>query len=92
MNLFETTIRILGGLQAAFLLSGGDRAFLFRAADLGLRLQVGHRCAVRFGGESKSARCVRTASRSGTRVCECNLRFPPLRCWLRALCADSLWL
>lgn len=40
MNLFETTIRVLGGLQSAFLLSGGDRVFLYSALDLGLRLSV----------------------------------------------------
>ncbi len=40
VNLFETTIRVLGGLQSAFLLSGGDRIFLYRALDLGLRLSV----------------------------------------------------
>ena len=40
VNLFETTIRVLGGLQSAFLLSGGNRVFLWRALDLGLRLSV----------------------------------------------------
>jgi Glycosyl hydrolase family 47 len=40
VNLFETTIRVLGGLQSAFVLSGGNRVFLWRALDLGLRLSV----------------------------------------------------
>ncbi len=40
MNMFETTIRVLGGLQAAFHLSGGDRLFLYKALGLGLRLAV----------------------------------------------------
>ena len=40
VNLFETTIRVLGGLQSAFVLSGGNRVFLWRAIDLGLRLSV----------------------------------------------------
>lgn len=39
VNLFETTIRVLGGLLAAFHLSGGDELFLFRAAELGIRLE-----------------------------------------------------
>jgi Glycosyl hydrolase family 47 len=43
VNLFETTIRVLGGLQSAFVLSGGNRVFLWRAIDLGLRLSV-RRC------------------------------------------------
>lgn len=42
VNLFETTIRVLGGLQSAFVLSGGNRVFLWRALDLGLRLSVRH--------------------------------------------------
>ncbi len=37
-NLFETTIRILGGLLSAFHLSGGDALYLYRALELGLRL------------------------------------------------------
>lgn len=37
-NLFETTIRILGGLLSAFHLSGGDSLYLLRALELGLRL------------------------------------------------------
>lgn len=40
VNLFETTIRVLGGLQSAFLLSGGDRLFLLRAVDLALRMSA----------------------------------------------------
>lgn len=40
MNLFETTIRVLGGLQSAFHLSGGDCIFLYKALGLGLRLAV----------------------------------------------------
>lgn len=40
MNLFETTIRVLGGLQAAFHLTGGNRLFLHKALGLGLRLAV----------------------------------------------------
>ena len=40
VNLFETTIRVLGGLLAAFHLSGGDQMFLYKAAGLGLRLSA----------------------------------------------------
>ena len=39
VNLFETTIRVLGGLLAAFHLSGGDQLFLAKAAELGIRLE-----------------------------------------------------
>ena len=46
VNLFETTIRVLGGLLAAFHLSAGDQALLYAAADLGARL------AVAFASES----------------------------------------
>lgn len=48
VNLFETTIRVLGGLQSAFLLSGGDRVFLLRAVDLALRMSVRRiqRCSI----------------------------------------------
>jgi len=38
VNLFETTIRLLGGLLAAYHLSGGDALYLTRATDLGQRL------------------------------------------------------
>eukprot|EP00884_Botryococcus_braunii_P010870 jgi/Botrbrau1/19785/Bobra.0124s0033.1 len=38
VNLFETTIRVLGGLLAAFHLGGGDPLVLAKAAELGLRL------------------------------------------------------
>ncbi|KAK9829091.1 hypothetical protein WJX72_003851 [[Myrmecia] bisecta] len=38
VNLFETTIRVLGGLLSAFHLSGGDQMFLHRAHNLALRL------------------------------------------------------
>ena len=38
MNLFETTIRILGGLLSAFYLTGGDRAFLYKSVELGMRM------------------------------------------------------
>eukprot|EP01025_Chloroclados_australasicus_P066063 TRINITY_DN9036_c1_g1_i2.p1 TRINITY_DN9036_c1_g1~~TRINITY_DN9036_c1_g1_i2.p1 ORF type:complete len:917 (-),score=101.02 TRINITY_DN9036_c1_g1_i2:320-2995(-) len=38
VNLFETTIRILGGLEAAFHLSGGDKLFATKSAQLLLRL------------------------------------------------------
>ena len=41
VNLFETTIRILGGLLSAFYLSGGDRVFLFKAVELGMRMTPG---------------------------------------------------
>ena len=37
MNLFETTIRVLGGLLSAFHLSA-ERIFLDKAKDLGQRL------------------------------------------------------
>ena len=37
VNLFETTIRVLGGLLSAFHLSG-DNIFLEKAKDLGQRL------------------------------------------------------
>lgn len=43
VNLFETTIRVLGGLQAAFHLTGGDRLFLYKALGLGMRLAVAFR-------------------------------------------------
>ena len=38
VNLFETTIRVVGGLLAAFHLSGGDSVMLHKAASLSLRL------------------------------------------------------
>ncbi|KAL3131586.1 hypothetical protein ABBQ38_007885 [Trebouxia sp. C0009 RCD-2024] len=38
VNLFETTIRILGGLLSAFYLTGGDRVFLYKAVELGMRM------------------------------------------------------
>jgi len=38
VNLFETTIRVLGGLLAAFHLSNGDKVMLYKAAALALRL------------------------------------------------------
>lgn len=38
VNLFETTIRILGGLLATFHLSNGDKVMLYKAASLALRL------------------------------------------------------
>lgn len=38
VNLFETTIRVLGGLLSAFHLGGGDPLVLGKAAELGLRL------------------------------------------------------
>ncbi|KAL0032725.1 hypothetical protein WJX79_005727 [Trebouxia sp. C0005] len=41
VNLFETTIRILGGLLSAFYLTGGDRIFLYKAVELGMRLTPG---------------------------------------------------
>lgn len=41
VNLFETTIRILGGLLSAFYLSGGDRVFLYKAVELGMRMTPG---------------------------------------------------
>ena len=41
MNLFETTIRILGGLLSAFYLSGGDRVYLYKAVELGMRMTPG---------------------------------------------------
>lgn len=40
VNLFETTIRVLAGLQSAFVLSGGDHVFLWQALNLGLRMSV----------------------------------------------------
>ena len=43
MNLFETTIRILGGLLSAFYLSGGDRVYLYKAVELGMRMTPGFR-------------------------------------------------
>jgi hypothetical protein len=41
VNLFETTIRILGGLLSAFYLTGGDRIFLYKAVELGMRMTPG---------------------------------------------------
>lgn len=41
MNLFETTIRILGGLLSAFYLTGGDRIYLYKAVELGMRMTPG---------------------------------------------------
>ena len=38
VNLFETTIRVLGGLLAAFHLSNRDKVMLYKAASLALRL------------------------------------------------------
>ncbi|KAG0141673.1 hypothetical protein CROQUDRAFT_673980 [Cronartium quercuum f. sp. fusiforme G11] len=38
LNAFETTIRVLGGLLAAYHLSGNDSVFLKKAHDLGVRL------------------------------------------------------
>lgn len=40
VNLFETTIRVLGGLLSALHLSSGDETFLRPAATLALRLLV----------------------------------------------------
>lgn len=40
MNLFETTIRVLGGLQSAHFLSGGDEVLALHARELGLRMMV----------------------------------------------------
>lgn len=40
VNLFETTIRVLGGLLSAFHLSDGNQVLLLAAVDLGLRLLV----------------------------------------------------
>jgi uncharacterized protein YyaL (SSP411 family) len=37
-NTFETTIRVLGGLLAAYHLSGGDALYLARATDLAERM------------------------------------------------------
>lgn len=36
-QVFETTIRVLGGLLSSFYLSGGDQALLEKAVDLGER-------------------------------------------------------
>ena len=52
VNLFETTIRVLGGLLAAFHLSAGDQMFLFKAADLGSRL------AAAFGSDTGAPLCL----------------------------------
>ena len=41
MNLFETTIRVLGGLLTAYHLSNGDQLYLIKALQLGLRLAPG---------------------------------------------------
>ncbi|DBA98648.1 hypothetical protein WJX77_007859 [Trebouxia sp. C0004] len=41
VNLFETTIRILGGLLSAFYLTGGDRIYLYKAVELGMRMTPG---------------------------------------------------
>jgi mannosyl-oligosaccharide alpha-1,2-mannosidase len=38
VNLFETTIRVLGGLLSAYHLSGNDQLYLEKATDLGDRL------------------------------------------------------
>lgn len=38
VNVFETTIRVLGGLLSAYHLSGGDSIYLEKAQDLGNRL------------------------------------------------------
>lgn len=46
VNLFETTIRVLGGLLAAFHLSNGDKVLLYKAASLAVRLLPA------FGSES----------------------------------------
>ena len=46
VNLFETTIRVLGGLLAAFHLSNGDKVMLYKAASLALRMLPA------FGSES----------------------------------------
>ena len=54
VNLFETTIRVLGGLLAAFHLSAGDQMFLFKAADLGSRL------AAAFGSDTGALGCLLT--------------------------------
>jgi endoplasmic reticulum Man9GlcNAc2 1,2-alpha-mannosidase len=58
VNLFETTIRVLGGLLAAYHLSGGDKLFLYKALALGLRLSpafrsptggIGSKCPIVLG-------------------------------------------
>lgn len=41
VNLFETTIRVLGGLLTAYHLSNGDQLYLIKALELGLRLAPG---------------------------------------------------
>lgn len=41
VNLFETTIRILGGLLSAFYLTGGDQVYLYKAVELGMRMTPG---------------------------------------------------
>ena len=38
VNVFETTIRVLGGLLSAFHLFEGDRSLLFKATELTLRM------------------------------------------------------
>ena len=38
VNLFEATIRLLGGLLSAFYLTGGDRVFLYKSVELGMRM------------------------------------------------------
>lgn len=41
VNLFETTIRILGGLLSTFYLTGGDQVYLYKAVELGMRMTPG---------------------------------------------------
>ncbi len=43
LQVFETTIRVLGGLLSSFYLSGGDKALLDKAVDLGERWDLGER-------------------------------------------------
>ena len=72
MNLFEVTIRVLGGFLAAFHLSGGDPLFLARAAELAVRLQPAFDSAsgVPPGGWQGLA-CAAELPRHA----------PPSRCW-----------
>jgi mannosyl-oligosaccharide alpha-1,2-mannosidase len=45
VNLFETTIRVLGGLLSAYNLTGGDSVMLDKAAELGERLMPAFKTA-----------------------------------------------
>ena len=85
VNLFETTIRVLGGLEAAFHLTAGDRTLLLKAVSLGLRLRAGFQSpsGIPYSDVNLKVRCVHFSS---TQLMKCDLGF----CWRRDP-RSSMW-